>query len=86
MDSNAIWLKVQLQYDWKQLEIRQNNGIRNLKISLWQFQEEILNKLFINILWFHDTKIDELSGKKLNFINILKDKNHDLNHETDIIQ
>jgi len=36
MDSNAIWFQVQLQYDWKQLEIRQNNGILNLKISLWQ--------------------------------------------------
>jgi len=36
MDSNAIWFQVQLQCDWKQLEIRQNNGILNLKISLWQ--------------------------------------------------
>jgi hypothetical protein len=30
-------------------------------------------------------KLMNYGEKKLNFINILKDKNHDLSHETDII-
>ena len=66
--------------------------VKIMEFETWRslsdkFREEILNKLFINILWSHDTKIHELSRKKeLNVINILKDKNYDLNYETDITQ
>jgi hypothetical protein len=51
--------------------------VKIMEFETWRylsdkFQEEILNKLFINILWFHDTKIDELSGKKIKFYKYIK--------------